>query len=200
LKPPTRSLPWIFFTAVKRGDATAVQALISSGADLNEKDHNGMTPLMHAVDFESVSMVQMILKAKVRVEEGNMQIKFVSVSVDDQDKALGFYTKVLGFQKMADIPMGEYRWLTVISPDGIEGVELVLEPMAFLPAKVYQKAMFEAGIPAAAFTTTNIKADYERLSKIGVKFKGEPVSQGPITSTMFEDTCGNLIHLVQAND
>ena len=128
-----------------------------------------------------------------------MQIKFVSISVDDQDKALEFYTKVLGFKKMADIPMGEYRWLTVVSPDGIEGVELVLEPMAFPPAKVYQKALFEAGIPAAAFTTRNIEADYGRLSGLGVKFRGEPVSQGPITSTTFEDTCGNLIHLVQPN-
>lgn len=128
-----------------------------------------------------------------------MQIKFLSVNVDDQDKALDFYTKVLGFKKMADIPMGEYRWLTVVSPDGIEGVELVLEPMAFPPAKAYQKALFEAGIPALAFTTTDIEAEYERLSKLGVKFHGEPTSQGPITGATFEDGCGNLIHLVQPN-
>lgn len=126
-----------------------------------------------------------------------MQIKFVSINVDDQEKALEFYTRVLGFTKMADIPMGEYRWLTVVSPDGIDGVELVLEPMAFPPTKVYQKALFEAGIPATAFTTTDIKSEYARLSKLGVKFHGEPMTQGPITSTTFEDTCGNLIHLVQ---
>jgi len=128
-----------------------------------------------------------------------MQIKFVSITVDDQEKALQFYTKVLGFKKMADIPMGEYRWLTVVSPDGIDGVELVLEPMAFQPAQVYQKALFEAGIPASAFTTADIKTEYARLSKLGVKFHGEPVSQGPITSATFEDGCGNLIHLVQPN-
>jgi predicted enzyme related to lactoylglutathione lyase len=129
-----------------------------------------------------------------------MQIKFVSVTVDDQEKALEFYTKVLGFTKMADIPMGEYRWLTVVSPDGIEGVELVLEPLAFPPAKVYQKALFDAGIPTTAFTTKDIKTEYEKLQKLGVKFHGEPISQGPITMTTFEDTCGNLIHLVQPNE
>lgn len=126
-----------------------------------------------------------------------MQIKFVSINVDDQEKALAFYTEILGFKKMADIPMGEYRWLTVVSPDGIEGVELVLEPMAFPPAKAYQKALFDAGIPANAFTTKDIKAEYARLSRLGVRFHGEPIAQGPITSTTFEDTCGNLIHLVQ---
>ena len=126
-----------------------------------------------------------------------MQIKFVSVIVDDQEKALEFYTKVLGFTKTADIPMGEYRWLTVVSPDGIEGVELVLESMAFPPAKVYQKALFEAGVPCTAFTTMDIKSDVARLKKLGVEFRGEPMNQGVITSVMFEDTCGNLIHLVQ---
>jgi predicted enzyme related to lactoylglutathione lyase len=126
-----------------------------------------------------------------------MQIKFVSVTVEDQERALDFYTKVLGFQKMADIPMGEHRWLTVTSPDGIEGVELVLEPMAFPPAKVYQKALFDAGIPAAAFTTTNIAAEFDRLRKRGVTFRTEPTDMGPVTLATFEDTCGNLIHLAQ---
>jgi catechol 2,3-dioxygenase-like lactoylglutathione lyase family enzyme len=126
-----------------------------------------------------------------------MQIKFVSINVDDQEKALEFYTKVLGFTKMADIPMGQYRWLTVVSPEGIEGVELVLEPLAFPPAKVYQKALFEAGVPCTAFTTKDITSEVARLKKLGVKFRGEPQSQGMITSVMFEDTCGNLIHLVQ---
>lgn len=128
-----------------------------------------------------------------------MQIKFVSINVEDQEAALEFYTKVLGFTKMADILIGDFRWLTVISPDGIEGVELVIEPLAFPPAKVYQKARFDAEIPALALTTKNIKAEFERLTRLGVKFHGEPTSQGPITSTSFEDTCGNLIHLVQPN-
>jgi len=126
-----------------------------------------------------------------------MQIKFVSVMVDDQDKALAFYTSVLGFEKMADIPMGEYRWLTVTSPDGIAGVELVLEPMAFPPARTYQKALFDAGIPATALITRDIASDVERLRARGVRFRGEPARMGPITAVTFEDTCGNLIHLVQ---
>jgi len=126
-----------------------------------------------------------------------MRIKFVSVMVGDQEAALSFYTGVLGFEKMADIPMGEFRWLTVTSPDGIEGVELVLEPMSFPPARVYQKALFDAGIPALALTTGDVRADYERLRRRGVTFRGEPRDLGLITAATFEDTCGNLVHLVQ---
>jgi catechol 2,3-dioxygenase-like lactoylglutathione lyase family enzyme len=126
-----------------------------------------------------------------------MQIKFVSVMVYDQDIALRFYTSVLGFAKMADIPMGEFRWLTVVSPDGIEGVELVLEPMAFPPAQVFQRALFDAGIPATAFTTKDIHAEYDRLKRLGVVFRGEPADMGLITAVVFEDSCGNLINLVQ---
>jgi catechol 2,3-dioxygenase-like lactoylglutathione lyase family enzyme len=126
-----------------------------------------------------------------------MQIKFVSVMVDDQEKALKFYTEKLGFTKMADISMGEYRWLTVISPDGPEGVELVLEPTAFPPAKVYQKALFEAGIPVTAFTTADVQGEFKRLKERGVVFRGEPADAGPVILAVFEDTCGNLIHLAQ---
>jgi catechol 2,3-dioxygenase-like lactoylglutathione lyase family enzyme len=126
-----------------------------------------------------------------------MQIKFISLFVKDQEAALGFYTNVLGFTKMADIPMGEYRWLTVVSPDGIEGVELVLEPLAFEPARVYQKALFDAGVPANALITSDIEADFARLKAKGVIFRGEPAHQGPIINVLFEDTCGNLINLVQ---
>ena len=126
-----------------------------------------------------------------------MQLKFVSITVQDQEAALRFYTDVLGFQKMADIPMGEYRWLTVTSPDGLPGVELVLEPLAFPPSRVYQKALFEAGIPATALITADIAKDYAALIARGVKFRGEPKQMGPITATTFEDTCGNLINLVQ---
>jgi catechol 2,3-dioxygenase-like lactoylglutathione lyase family enzyme len=126
-----------------------------------------------------------------------MQIKLASVPVDDQDKALHFYTAVLGFVKKNDIPMGPFRWLTVSSPEGVEGVELVLEPMGFPPARDYQKALFEAGIPATAFITSDIQAEYRRLKDLGVRFRGEPKSMGPITAVLFEDTCGNLINLVQ---
>ncbi|MHB8904572.1 MAG: VOC family protein [Melioribacteraceae bacterium] len=126
-----------------------------------------------------------------------MQLKFISLTVNNQEEALNFYTNVLGFTKMADIPLGEYRWLTVVSPEGIEGVELVLEPLAFEPARVYQKALFDAGIPATAFITNDINAEYDRLKKLGVIFRGKPESMGPITAVTFEDTCGNLINLVQ---
>ncbi|MFZ1730865.1 MAG: VOC family protein [Bacteroidota bacterium] len=127
-----------------------------------------------------------------------MQIKFVSVMVEDQAHALEFYTTILGFEKMADIPMGEYRWLTVMSPDGVAGVELALEPVAFPPARIFQKELYEAGIPATALITTDISAEVALLKSRGVVFRGEPVNMGPIIAVMFEDTCGNLIHLVQS--
>ena len=126
-----------------------------------------------------------------------MRIALSSVTVDDQDKALAFYTGKLGFEKKNDIPMGPFRWLTVVSPEGAHGVELVLEPMAFEPAREYQRALFEAGIPATAFLTSDIVAEYERLKALGVHFHGKPVEMGPITAVVFEDGCGNLINLVQ---
>jgi catechol 2,3-dioxygenase-like lactoylglutathione lyase family enzyme len=127
-----------------------------------------------------------------------MQIKIASVTVDDQDKALRFYTEVLGFRKMADIPMGPtYRWLTVVAPEGIEGVELALEPIGFEPARVYQKALREAGIPATAFLSRDIEREYAELTARGVVFRDAITDMGPIRGAMFDDTCGNLIHLVQ---
>jgi len=132
-----------------------------------------------------------------RIRETFVQIRLVSILVEDQDRALAFYTSVLGFQKKNDIPMGEFRWLTVTSPEGAAGVELVLEPMAFPPARTYQKALFEAGIPATAFMTADISAEFQKLKALGVKFRGEPANMGPVTVVLFEDTCGNLINLVQ---
>jgi len=126
-----------------------------------------------------------------------MQLKFMSVIVKDQDTAIRFYTEILGFKKMADIPMGQFRWLTVVSPDGIEGVELVLEPNDFPPAQTYQKALFDSGKPAIALISKNIIEDYNRLKNLGVVFHGEPQKTGLITAVVFEDTCGNLINLVQ---
>jgi catechol 2,3-dioxygenase-like lactoylglutathione lyase family enzyme len=126
-----------------------------------------------------------------------MQIKFTSVTVCDQEEALAFYTTVLGFTKRADIPFGTFRWLTVSSPEGIAGVELILEPLGFPPAGVFQKARFDAGIPATAFTTPDIAAEYLRLKALGVLFSGEPTRMGPIIAVLFDDTCGNLINLVQ---
>ena len=126
-----------------------------------------------------------------------MQITLSSIFVEDQDRALQFYTEVLGFEKKHDIPMGEFRWLTVTSSEGISGVELVLEPMAFPPARTYQKALYDAGIPITAFMSSDIHAEFKRLKARGVQFRGEPTKMGPVTIVLFEDTCGNLINLVQ---
>lgn len=128
-----------------------------------------------------------------------MKITLASVLVEDQETALRFYTTKLGFEKQADIPMGEHRWLTVRSPEGATGVELVLEPISFPPAKAYQQALFEAGIPATAFLTHDIAREYKRLSDAGVPFRGAPREAGPVTMAVFEDGCGNLINLVQMN-
>jgi catechol 2,3-dioxygenase-like lactoylglutathione lyase family enzyme len=126
-----------------------------------------------------------------------MRIDLSSVMVDDQEKALQFYTSKLGFVKMADIPMGDYRFLTVISPEGPGGIELVLEPIGFQQAREYQMALFEAGTPLTAFRTDDIDTEYKQLKSRGVIFRGEPQVIGPIKAVLFEDTCGNLINLVQ---
>jgi catechol 2,3-dioxygenase-like lactoylglutathione lyase family enzyme len=127
-----------------------------------------------------------------------MKIILTSVMVDNQDKALKFYTEVLGFVKKNDIPLGEDRWLTVVSPEGPEDVELLLEPMGFPPARTYQKALFEAGIPLTSFAIDDIQKEYERMKKLGVVFKTAPTKMGPVTIAVFEDTCGNLIQMAQA--
>jgi catechol 2,3-dioxygenase-like lactoylglutathione lyase family enzyme len=126
-----------------------------------------------------------------------MKIILTSVMVDDQEKALKFYTEVLGFVKKNDIPLGEDRWLTVVSPEGPDDVELLLEPMGFPPARTYQKALFEAGIPLTSFAVDNIQKEYERMKKLGVIFKTAPTKMGPVTIAVFEDTCGNLIQMAQ---
>ncbi len=127
-----------------------------------------------------------------------MRIALCSVMVENQDKALKFYTGVLGFIKKTEIPVGEYKWLTVVSPEGSGDVELVLEPIGFAPARAFQKALFDAGIPLTAFASRDIQAEYRRLKELGVAFRGEPMQTGPVISVLFEDTCGNLINLYQA--
>jgi predicted enzyme related to lactoylglutathione lyase len=126
-----------------------------------------------------------------------MQIKLTSIMVTDQEKALKFYTETLGFLKKTGIPLGKFKWLTVVSPEAQDGVELVLEPMEFLPSKPYQKALFEAGIPSASFNVKDIQEEYERLTKLGVDFMSGPSSMGPVIVAMLDDTCGNLIQLTQ---
>ncbi len=129
-----------------------------------------------------------------------MKIQLSSIMVDDQEKALKFYTESLGFIKKSDIPVGNFRWLTVVSPDNPEGTELVLEPMGFPEAVAYQKALYDTGIPLTALMTEDIFIDYYRLKKAGVLFRSEPQNMGGITAALFEDTCGNLINLVQPAD
>jgi predicted enzyme related to lactoylglutathione lyase len=125
-----------------------------------------------------------------------ISIKLVSLPVNDQEKALQFYTETLGFLKQQDIPMGEFRWLTVTSPASDE-IELVLEPMGFDAAKTYYRSLYDAGIPVTAFATDDIEQEFERLLKHGVKFKSPPTKMGPVTIAVFDDTCGNLIQLFE---
>lgn len=127
-----------------------------------------------------------------------MRIRLNSVPVGDQDRALAFYTANLGFVKKEDIPMGEFRWLTVVSPEEPEGAELVLEPTGFPPSKTYQAELFEAGIPCTAFEVDDVEEEFESLSKSGVQFTGEPVDVGGAIIAVFNDTCGNLIQIYQA--
>ena len=124
-----------------------------------------------------------------------MQIKLTSVMVNDQAKALRFYTDVLGFRTKRDFPVGEYRWITVISPEGHDDVELALEPNANPAGKTFQEAMFSQGIPVAAFEVTGIEQEYARLKEKGVTFTKEPTSMGPVKIAIFADTCGNLIQI-----
>lgn len=126
-----------------------------------------------------------------------MRIKLTSILVDNQEKALKFYTEVLGFIKKTEIPMGEHKWLTVVSNEEQDGTELVLEPMAFPPAKIYQEALFKAGIPATAFQSADIEMEYDRLQQAGVLFSMPPTAMGTTKLAVFNDTCGNNIQLFQ---
>jgi catechol 2,3-dioxygenase-like lactoylglutathione lyase family enzyme len=125
-----------------------------------------------------------------------MKIGITNVLVDDQDKALKFYTGILGFVKKTEVPLGEHKWLTVVSKEAQDGVELLLEPMGFAPARVYQKALYEAGIPYTMFHVDDIQKEYERLVNLGVKFSLKPTKSGPVTIAVFDDTCGNNIQIV----
>jgi catechol 2,3-dioxygenase-like lactoylglutathione lyase family enzyme len=124
-----------------------------------------------------------------------MRINLTSVLVDDQDKAERFYTEVLGFQKKTEIPMGSHRWLTVVSPDDQDGVELVLEPDAHPAARPFKAALVEDGIPYTSFAVDDVAAEHERLSALGVRFTQDPLDMGPVTTAVFDDTCGNLIQI-----
>src|SRR5215813_8197758 len=122
-----------------------------------------------------------------------MRIKLTSIMVEDQAAALRFYTEVLGFQKKRDFPVGEYRWITVTSPEGPNDVELALEPNANPAGKAFQEAMFKQGIPIAAFEVSDVQGEFTRLKGLGVVFTKEPTRMGPVIIAICADTCGNLI-------
>jgi catechol 2,3-dioxygenase-like lactoylglutathione lyase family enzyme len=126
-----------------------------------------------------------------------VRIKLTSIMVDDQDKGLRFYTDMLGFRKKHEIPVDEFKWLTVVSPDGPDDLELSLEPNTNPAAKAFQHAMFTQGIPLAAFEVSDIQGEYARLVKHGVAFTREPTRTGPVSIAILSDTCGNLIQLYQ---
>lgn len=128
-----------------------------------------------------------------------MRIVVTSVLVDDQAKALAFYTDVLGFVKKKDIPFGESRWLTVVAPDDPDGTELLLEPDGHPAAGPFKEALVEDGIPFTSFGVDDVQAEYERLKKLGVRFTQAPVQMGPVTMAVFDDTCGNLIQIAQVS-
>lgn len=129
-----------------------------------------------------------------------LRIGLASVLVDDQAKALAFYTDVLGFVKKEDIAMGEHRWLTVVSAANPEGVELVLEPDAHPAAQPFKAALKADGIPWTSFTVDDVQAEYDRLEALGVRFTQPPKSMGPVTLAVFDDTCGNLLQIAAVDE
>ncbi len=124
-----------------------------------------------------------------------MRINLASVLVDDQDKALAFYTKVLGFELKHDIPMGQFRWITVVSPQDPDGTELVLEPDEHPAAKPFKEALIDDGIPYTSFAVDDVQAEYDRLRGLGVQFTQDPTDMGTVTTAVLDDTCGNLIQI-----
>lgn len=126
-----------------------------------------------------------------------MKIIVTSLFVQDQEKAFEFYTETLGFAKKHDVPMGKFRWIALVSPDGQDGTELILEPNEHPAAKEYQKKMFADGIPATMFGVADIHHEYNRLLENGVKFTMVPTKMGEFTIAVFDDTCGNLIQIIQ---
>ncbi len=124
-----------------------------------------------------------------------MRINLASVLVDDQDKALRFYTEILGFVKKTEVPLGEARWLTVVAPDDPDGTELLLEPDGHPAAKPFKRALVEDGIPYMSFAVDDVKAEHERLRALGVRFTQEPLEMPTVTTAVLDDTCGNLIQI-----
>ena len=129
-----------------------------------------------------------------------MRIHLTSVFVDDQEKALRFYTDVLGFEKKTEVPLGEDRWLTVVSPAEVDGTELLLEPDHHPAVRPFKEALVADGIPATSFAVDDVEAEFERLRALGVTFTQEPTEMGPTTTAVFDDTCGNLIQIAAMHE
>ncbi|HEY7592910.1 MAG TPA: VOC family protein [Actinophytocola sp.] len=129
-----------------------------------------------------------------------MRIHLSSVFVDDQEKALRFYTEVMGFVPKFDVPVGEDRWLTVVSPQDPDGAQLLLEPSSHPAVKPYKEALVEDGIPANSFAVDDVHAEFQRLRELGVRFTQEPLRMGPVTTAVLDDTCGNLIQIVHQSE
>jgi catechol 2,3-dioxygenase-like lactoylglutathione lyase family enzyme len=134
---------------------------------------------------------------KVKLETMLMKIVLTSILVDDQDKALRFYRDILGFKLKHDIPMGAHRWLTLVSPEQPDGVELVLEPDQHPAAQPFKSALVADGIPCTSFGVEDVRTEHDRLTRLGVRFTQPPVNMGPVTTAVFEDTCGNLLQIAQ---
>jgi catechol 2,3-dioxygenase-like lactoylglutathione lyase family enzyme len=126
-----------------------------------------------------------------------MRINLATVFVDDQERALRFYTKVLGFKKKSDVPLGSARWLTVVSPDEPDGTQLVLEPDDHPAVRPFKTALVSDGIPMTSFAVGDVKKEFERLRALGVHFTQAPIEMGPVTTAVLDDTCGNLIQIAQ---
>jgi catechol 2,3-dioxygenase-like lactoylglutathione lyase family enzyme len=145
--------------------------------------------------MESYAKIKVSIAQEERTDR--MKISLSSIYVENQEKALKFYTETLGFIKKNEIPVGAYKWLTVVSPQGNSDVELVLEPNQHPAAKTYQREIYKAGIPITAFEVDDINQEYERLTNLNVNFKQKPLDAGNVKIAIFDDTCGNLIQIYQ---
>ena len=150
---------------------------------------------IYEVDLEAVQTLSG--NTKTQLNGASVKIKIASILVDDQDKALKFYTEKIGLIKKDDVPVGEYKWLTLVSPDAPDGMELLLEPNAHKAAKDFQRAIFSDNIPATTLFVDDIQKEYERLKELGVEFTTEPTKMGTVKIAVFNDTCGNLIQLTE---
>lgn len=156
-----------------------------------------MSILMLMLAYLVASAYDKTKNSELKKESTALKIKIASLIVDDQDKAEKFYTEVLGFEVKENVPVGEFRWLTVVSPDNRDGVELALEPNDNPASKTFQKALFDQGIPATMFFVEDLQKTYEKLVELSVVFKVQPKDMGGTFAAIFNDTCGNLIMIAQ---